>query len=331
MSANLRSVGAAFFSEAQNHSASSGHLLVDGRLVYATSGETLQVFGVHDMPLPRHVATTTFRNSITGIAKKDDVVFLNTWSRGINLVDVSRPQRPSYFDCIPAIGRTTGRLIRLGDHLIVSWRREKLVGLYDISDPRAPALVHELALPDDVEDMAPSDQRVFVANDEAGVAALEIRDGALIETGRWLQDSELEPQTVHVGQRGVYLFCRGGDSDLVVLDRRDPSGVLASIKTGLSSPRLVLDLPARTFLFHSHYTCSVLSDNWEPSTLFRQYYTDDVKRYYEIGAGDEMNESCTCMDEPKAGAFVDGHLITMQDNQLMVWSISEHSALAGAT
>lgn len=44
----------------------------------------------------------------------------------------------------------------------------------------------------------------------------------------------------------------------------------------------------------------------------------------------KMDETCTCMDEPQAGALVDGRLVTVQEKQLMVWDMPQDSALRNA-
>jgi hypothetical protein len=214
----------------------------------------------------------------------------------------------------------------------VSWGREKIIGLFDISDERKPKSLHELVLKRDVDDLVLLNDRIVAANDEDGIAILAIEDNKLVVENHVLAHTEFKAQHLYAGSRGLYAFGYGGDRDMYLLDKNNLSNIVAGCEGLISSPDLVLDTDKETFMFHTHYTCTRLDQNFRSAPLFRQYFADADERYYEVdeAQGDSLGEYCTCMDEPSAGYTWGNNLLTIQENQFLVWEIPEGSALAGA-
>lgn len=291
-----------------------GQFLFHRDHVYVASGTRVLVLDASEPTQPKQVGQVELQKSVQGLAAKDGVLYVSEWTRALNLIDIADPTNPRAFDCVPLIGTTARTVERMGDHLVVSCGRDERILLLNISDPRTAWRADEVRVGGDVEDLTSDGRRIYVANDDKGLAIYEIQNGKLVEVERALEGESFRPQRVFVGASRLYVWGHGDDNDrdLWVLERDDPSEVLAAYETDLSTPTTMREIGDRAVFFHSHSTCSVMEGVNAPQKLFRQYDAEDDGRHVEVREGDELEESCRYSEHPRYWEIREGRLYATQ-------------------
>ncbi len=301
----------------------AGRFLIEGDRLFLLAGDRLLVASLADPARPEILAGIRFKNQLTDLALSADVLFVGERGRAVNLVAVTDPSRPDYFDCMVLLGLPVDQLARVGNKLAVSLASHEQLALYDLDDPRSPSELKRIALGDGIEDLAVDGDTIWVANDDRGLVRVEVAGDALKVTGRWLEDEGFQPQKVFAGQERLYLYGYGDDADrdLWILDKADPARVIAVVESNTSAPRALMEIDGRALYYHSHYTCSLIEPDGSVRELFRQYETDADKRYLETTEGHDLEESCTCMDDIEHWLVRDGRLYASQGDEFLVYRI----------
>ena len=309
----------------------AGRFLVEGDRLFLIAGDRLLVASLADPDRPEMMAGIRFRAQLTDLVGVGDVLFVGERGRAVNLVAVADPGRPDYFDCLVLLGLPVDQLAKLGDKLAASLKSHEQLALFDVGDPRRPRELKRLALGDGLEDLAVDGETLWIANDDRGLVRVELSGDELKETGRWLEDEGFQPQKVFAGQERLYLYGYGDDSerDLWILDKGDPARVIAAVESDTSTPRALMEVDGRALYYHSHYTCSLIEPDGTVRTLFRQYETDEDKRYLETTEGHDLEESCTCMDVIEHWLVRDGRLYASQGDEFLVYGIGQGTEFTG--
>ncbi len=126
-------------------------------------------------------------------------------------------------DCPELVGRAPGRVPAIatsGGFIYFGSGSTLLVG--EISDPGAPRVVGEVALPNLVSDIAISGHHVFVASFGAGLRVIDVSTPtAPVEVGSW--DTEGPARAVAVSGDYAYVTTRTFEPGLWVIDVSTPS------------------------------------------------------------------------------------------------------------
>jgi len=179
------------------------------------------------------------------------VLAFSEWYRAINLVDITKPSEPNYFNCQPYLGRSLDQVAKLDDKLICS--SEKFILLLDVKDPNNIKEVQRLNMGSTVEGIACENGVAYVANDKRGLVLLSLQNGLLVESSRYLETESFQPQQVFLSEQRIYPLCYGGDDDrdYWVLNKKDPTQVLLACDKEGGTPNLIRELDDKPLCFTS--------------------------------------------------------------------------------
>ncbi|TXD39640.1 hypothetical protein FRC96_06855 [Lujinxingia vulgaris] len=316
--------------DADQRSSYSGQLLVEGDRLFVVFGNQIHVFDISDPLTPRDLATIAFRESVTGIALHDDVLYAAEWMRGLNLVD---PIAPDYFDARPFIGERTGHVVRRGEYLVVGLNRRKGFALFDLKEPRFPRLLQRLPMEHDIEHVVIDGELVLIANDADGLRWYDIvpaDDGQpTLQEVRHLKTSDFTAEKVYPGKDRLYVVGRGSGCDLIVLDRHSGER-LGDVQVGGMVSSNVVEAGDQALFFASDHTCYRVGPDHRISPLFSQYVADDDRRYVErTSVDDPYDHQMSRADDMQHWILRGDKLIGVQGEALVVYQVESGSAFAG--
>ena len=144
--------------------------------VYATHRDHgLVVYDITDAERPDEIRVVTGED-FSGMAATDTHLFLTTHTGGLIVYDITQPQQPVELTRIDGLGNPWEPHL-LGDRLYIA-DNTKGIGVVDISDPDAPALVGTISAGGGVQDLAFSadGSTLYAAVGGAGVETFTLDD-----------------------------------------------------------------------------------------------------------------------------------------------------------
>lgn len=193
---------------------------------------TLAALARFDADLPEQLPARSFQQ----LAVRDGIAYLTSWGAGLFNVDLSDPDAPVQIGHVEFPFAAT---IDLGEHHAYLTRSTNgaMLGVVDIADPAAPALVHQQLLPSQAYRTRVDGQHAYIAegrvsNDAANTGGLRIF--SLADPAAPVQVARLDDGcgaafdlAIDSDVSLLYLACTGGLQVIDIVDPAQPSLVAA--------------------------------------------------------------------------------------------------------
>ena len=189
-------------------------------------------------PMPVAFCPTSGPHCGSEIAISGIVAYLSTWA-GVDMLDISDPLHPEQIGMVPgALGPMPGAewacdITVSGSCLFVA--SDRILQIFDISNPALPSLVTEVELPDSVTDVTVLGSRAYVSLYEDGRNALRVLDisdpAAPFLVGAYADGGSGWPE-VNAAVSEDYLFFAGGGYGIYVFDQT----AVPALPCGIFSP-----------------------------------------------------------------------------------------------
>ncbi|TXD37314.1 hypothetical protein FRC98_11330 [Lujinxingia vulgaris] len=318
--------------DARQRASYSGQILVEGDRLFVIDGNQVQILDISAPLAPRDLGFVAFRESVTGIALHNELLYAAEWMRALNLVDLRDPIAPDYFDARPFIGERTGHVVRLGDYLVMGLNRKKGFALFDLKNPRAPRLLQRLPMEQDIEHVILDGELVLIANYADGLRWYDIApsddDHPTLHEVRHLETPDFKADRVYPGKDRLYVVGRGKGCDIIVLDRHTGER-LGEVQVGGMVSSNVVEVGDQALFFASDHTCYRVDPDHQIDPLFSQYFADDDRRYVErTNIDDPYDHQMSRADDMHHWVLRGDKLIAIQGEALVVYQVEAGSAFA---
>ncbi len=317
----------------------SGHSFVLNKghaCIYSPYGNAshIETINLTDPENPRSVHVLKFHNAISAITLHNGNLLAAERYRALHVIDLANPDAPVLKDSIPLYDFVLSGIAARGDYAYASIEWGKRIGVFDIKSTFQIQPVESIEFDKSNYEIVPYEETFFTLDGKNTLVEIQIKSGKP-EIKKTYFINEFKSDKFFIGKNRIYLFGENKNSNLLVLDLKNPETVIASGNSE-SEPASILQTDKNSaIILHKSYTCSMFDEKLGVTTpLFRFYEEDnenEFRGYIEVPLQDgktvfpEGDVKLTCMNEISHAVRDGKYLYTVNVNEFMVWEILKGS------